>query len=157
LHERRIHQFFMVGIVLKGLHSLIECIAGIVLAFVSTGAIVHLINRWTKEGFSSRHDAVARHLDHIAQQFTPGTKHFYAFYLLSHGVVKLFLVGNLLRRKLWAYPAALAVLGLFIVYQVYRYSFTHSAGLLALTVFDLVVIGLIWREYSVVRRFGGPA
>jgi len=77
---------------------------------------------------------------------------FYAFYLLSHGIVKVFLVIGLLRNKLWAYPVSLVVLGVFIVYQLYRFSYTHGFGLMVLTVFDVVVMGLIWHEYRLVRR-----
>jgi len=58
----------------------------------------------------------------------------------------------LLRNKLWAYPVSLVVLGLFIVYQLYRFSYTHGFGLIVLTVFDVFVMGLIWREYRLVRR-----
>jgi uncharacterized membrane protein len=66
--------------------------------------------------------------------------------------VKLFLVAGRLRNKLWAYPASLVVMGLFIVYQIYRFSYTHGWGLIVLSVFDIVVIWLIWHEYRVVRR-----
>jgi uncharacterized membrane protein len=62
------------------------------------------------------------------------------------------LVVGLLRGKLWSYPASLAALGLFMVYQVYRYSYTHSFGLLVLTVFDAAVMVLIWHEWKIVRR-----
>ncbi|MFD2029898.1 DUF2127 domain-containing protein [Ancylobacter dichloromethanicus] len=73
--------------------------------------------------------------------------------MLSHGAVKkFFLVVGLLRGKLWSYPASLIVLGLFIVYQLYRFSYTHGVGLIILTVFDVFVMGLIWHEYSLVRR-----
>jgi uncharacterized membrane protein len=88
----------------------------------------------------------------MAQNLTVSDKRFYAFYLLSHGLVKVLLVAGLLRNKLWSYPASLVVLGLFIVYQVYRYSYTHGFGLIVLTIFDIVVIGLIWHEYRLVRR-----
>lgn len=80
--------------------------------------------------------AVATHLLSWAQHFSVETKAFYAFYLVSHGVVKLFLVIGLLRNKLWAYPASLVVLGLFIAYQLYRFSYTHGFGLIVLTLFD---------------------
>jgi len=52
-------------------------------------------------------------------------------------------------------------LGLFIVYQLYRFSHTHGAGLIALTVFDIFVMGLIWHEQRLIRagealrRMGG--
>jgi len=42
---------------------------------------------------------------------------------------------GLLRNKVWAYPISLAVLGLFIVYQLYRFSHTHGYGLIVLTAF----------------------
>jgi uncharacterized membrane protein len=97
-------------------------------------------------------DFVATHLLSLAQNFTVSTQRFYAFYLLSHGVIKLLLVAGLLRNKLWAYPASLVVLGLLIVYQLYRFSYTHGVGLIVLTVFDVIVMGLIWHEYQMVRR-----
>ena len=153
MNERRIHQFFEVSVLLKGAHALIECIGGLVLAFVSTSAITSLVNSLTQEELiEDPNDFVAVHLLGLAQNFTISTKHFYAFYLLSHGIIKLFLVIGLLRGKLWAYPVSLFVLGLFIVYQLYRFSYTHGFGLIVLTVFDVVVIGLIWHEYRLVRR-----
>ena len=153
MQERQIHKLFQVGILLKGAHALIECVSGLVLALTSTGAIAHLVNRLTRHELTQDpQDFIATHLLAMAQGFSVGAKHFYAFYLISHGVVQLLLVIGLLRGKLWAYPASLAVMSLFIVYQLYRYSYTHSIGLLALTIFDLIVIGLIWQEYRLVRR-----
>jgi uncharacterized membrane protein len=63
----------------------------------------------------------------------------------------------LLKNKLWAYPWSLVVLGSFILYQIYRFTFTHSLALIVLTVFDLAVIWLIWREYQIVRTPTGDA
>ena len=153
MNERRIHQIFEVSVLLKGAHALIECIGGLVLTFVSTRTITSLINSLTQEELTEEpNDFVATHLLSLAQNFTVSTERFYAFYLLSHGIVKVFLVVGLLRNKLWAYPVSLVVLGLFIVYQLYRFSYTHGFGLIVLTVFDVVVMGLIWNEYRLVRR-----
>lgn len=69
-------------------------------------------------------------------------------YLLSHGAVKVVLVIALLMNKLWAYPLMITVLAIFIVYQVYRFSYSHSVSMILLTVFDLVVISLTWIEYQ---------
>lgn len=153
MNERRIHQIFEVSVLLKGAHALIECIGGLVLASVSTGSIASLINALTQEELvEDPKDFVATHILSLAQNFTLSTQHFYAFYLLSHGAIKVFLVIGLFRNKLWAYPASLVVLGLFIVYQLYRFSYTHGFGLIVLTVFDVFVMGLIWHEYRLVRR-----
>lgn len=153
VEERRIHRLFQVSVVLKGVHALIECASGIALALIGTNTISNLVNTLTQEELvEDPNDFIATHLLSWAQGFSVETRHFYAFYLLSHGIVKLFLVAGLLRNKLWAYPASLVVLGLFIVYQLYRFSYTHGFGLIVLTVFDVIVMGLIWHEYRLMRR-----
>jgi uncharacterized membrane protein len=153
MNEHRIHQIFKMSVLLKGAHALIECVGGIALALVDTSTITDLVNALTQEELiEDPKDLVATHLLAWAQHFSVATKDFYAFYLLSHGIVKLFLVVGLLKKKVWSYPASLIVLGLFIVYQLYRYSQTHGLGLIVLTLFDIVVIALIWHEYRLVRR-----
>lgn len=152
MNERRIHQIFEISILVKGFDALIECIGGLVLAFVSTTSIANLVNAITQEDLIEySKDFVSTHLLGLAYTFSVSTEHFYALYLLSHGLIKLFMVAALLRNKLWAYPVSLIVLGLFIVYQLYRFSYTHGFGLLILTVFDVVVMGLIWHEYRLLR------
>ncbi|MBB6409858.1 DUF2127 domain-containing protein [Mesorhizobium sangaii] len=151
--ERRIHQIFEVGVWLKGAHALIECIGGILFYVVTTDAIVSWVNAFTAEELiEDPNDFIAGHLSQMASHFSIASKEFYAFYLLSHGLIKLLLVVGLLRGKLWSYPASLAALGAFMVYQLYRYSYTHSVGLLILTVFDAVVMVLIWHEWRVLRQ-----
>jgi uncharacterized membrane protein len=139
MQEKRIHQVFVLSVLAKGLHALIEIAGGLALYLFSAGAIA----RWLDE--IDRHDWVARH-------FPASEQHFYAFYLLSHGLVKVVLVVFLLREKLWAYPASIAVFGLFIAYQLYRYSFTHDIGLILLSLFDVFVIYLAVHEYRLLRN-----
>lgn len=153
MNERRIHQIFEISLLLKGAHALIECIGGIALYLVSTQTIAAIVKIATQdELIEDPNDFVATHLLQLAQNFSVGSKAFYAFYLLSHGAIKLLLVIGLLKGRLWAYPASLVTLGLFILYQGYRFYYTHSYGLILLTIFDLLVIALIWHEYGVVRR-----
>jgi uncharacterized membrane protein len=73
---------------------------------------------------------------------------FGAIYLLTHGLVKVVLVTALLLNKLWAYPWMIVVLLLFIGYQLYRIALQPTAGLIALTVFDVAIVALTWREYA---------
>ena len=151
--EHRIHQLFEIGVWLKGAHALIECVGGVLLYIVTTDTIASWVNAVTQdELIQDPNDFIAGHLSQMASQFSIASKEFYAFYLLSHGLIKLLLVIGLIRGKLWSYPASLAALGAFMVYQVYRYSYTHSFGLIVLTVFDAVVMWLIWQEWQAVRR-----
>ena len=153
MNERRIHQVFRASILLKGALAVIECMGGIALALIGTRTIANLANALTQEELiEDPNDFVAKHLLSLAQNFSIETKHFYSFYLLSHGAVKLLLVIGLLRGRFWSYPASLIVLALFVAYQLYRFSYTHGAGLIVLTVFDIFLIGLIWHEYGLVRR-----
>jgi uncharacterized membrane protein len=150
--ERRIHEIFEASVLLKGAHALIECLGGFLLFFVSAQAITGLVKALTQNELNEDPgDLVATTLRDLAGNLSVTTEHFYAWYLLSHGVIKLVLVIGLLRNQLWAYPASLVALGLFMAYQLYRFSFTHGIGLLVLTVFDLAVVVLIWHEYRIVR------
>src|SRR5665213_1997687 len=147
MNEHRVHQIFQASVLLKGVHAVVECLSGIALAFISRSTIADFVNAVTQDELvEDKTDFIATHLRDMAQGFSVGTKEFYAFYLLSHGAVKLLLVVGLLRNRLWAYPASLIVMGLFILYQVYRFSYTHGTGLILLTIFDLFVVALIWHE-----------
>ena len=153
MQEKRIHQIFVVSVLFKGAHALIEIAGGIALYLVSTETIVRAINNWSyDELIEDKNDWIATHLLHFAQNFSVAQHDFYAFYLLSHGIVKSLLVIGLLRERLWAYPASFAVFGAFIAYQLYRYSFTHDWGLILLSIFDAFVIYLAVHEYGLLRK-----
>ena len=153
MKEKNIYSLFRVSVMLKGLNAAIEVIGGFLLYAISTSTMTAWVDRLTQEElFQDPNDHVAQFLMTSAQHISFSGKSFAAFYLLSHGVIKLLLVAGLLRNKLWAYPTSLVVLTGFIAYQLYRFSHTHSLGLIALTVFDLFVIVLIWHEYQRVRH-----
>ncbi len=150
--EKNIHRFFEISVFLKGLHAILETIGGILLYFISTDTLTQLVVKLAQEELTEDpNDFIAHRLLQSAQHFSIGFKSFAAFYLLSHGIIKLFLVVGLLKGKHWAYPTSLVVLGLFILYQIYRFTFTHSVSLIVLTVFDLIVMWLIWQEYRLIR------
>jgi uncharacterized membrane protein len=153
MREQRIHQIFAVSVSLKGLHAIMEIVGGIALYLTSTATIVGWISGWSNREIAlERHDWIANRLLRFAETFSVAQHDFFAFYLLSHGVVKLVLVYGLLKEKLWAYPASFVVFGAFIAYQLYRYSFTHEFSLILLSIFDLFVIALAIHEYRLLRK-----
>ena len=153
MQEKRIHQIFEVSVALKGLHALLEIAGGLALALTSTATIIGWINRFSQgELTEDPNDWVANHVMEFGRNFSVEQHHFYAFYLLSHGIIKGALVIGLLREKLWAYPASFVVFSLFIAYQLYRYSFTHDFSLILLSIFDLFVIALAVHEYRLLRK-----
>src|SRR5471030_2743970 len=96
MNEHRVHRIFQVSILLKGVHALIECLGGTILALVGTASIVNFVNTITlNELIGDPNDFLATHLLALARDFSVQTQHFYAFYLLSHGLVKVLLVVGL--------------------------------------------------------------
>jgi uncharacterized membrane protein len=150
--EHRIHLLFEISLILKGAHAVLELAGGVFLQLVSTATIAQILARLTRgELREDPGDLIARYLNQIGQQLTAGGREFGALYLLLHGAINLGLVAGLLMERLWAYPAALAMLGAFVGYQVYRYTQTQALGLVALTALDIIVILLVWHEYRLMR------
>ena len=79
-------------------------------------------------------DAIANYILRSAQSLSIDQKSVAAFFLLSHRIVKLFLIVAVLRNKPWAYPAFMTALGLPISYQSYKLVHVFSLGVTALTV-----------------------
>jgi len=149
LSKKEIHQIFIIGIILKALNAGAEIIGGFLILIISQEFIIKAVLFLTQEELTEDpKDIVANYLINSAQHFSLSTKHFIAFYLLGHGLIKLGLIIGLLKNKLWSYPLSIIIFGLFIFYQTYRYFYTRSLWLLLLTIFDLVVIWLIWLEYK---------
>lgn len=153
LDEKRIHLIFVISLYLKGAFALLEIAGGFLAYFIPKSFVLGVVATLTQSELTEDpRDLVANYLLHAAQHISVATQHFAAIYLLSHGAVKLWLIVGLLRERLWYYPTALIVFGAFIVYQLYRFSFTHYTFLLFLTVIDIIVIVLTWHEFRYLKR-----
>ncbi|MFT0167726.1 DUF2127 domain-containing protein [Paraburkholderia mimosarum] len=153
LDEKKLRLAFEVSLWFKAAFALSEIVAGIATYFVSQQRFLTLVIWVTREEFAEDpHDLVANFLLHSVQHLSVGTQKFAAIYLLAHGVIKLWLIIGLLRERLWYYPVSMAVFGLFIIYQLYRFSFTHSIWLLLVTALDGVILALTWHEYRYRRN-----
>jgi uncharacterized membrane protein len=152
--ERKIeHGLFLLSVWSKGIAGLVETISGLVLLWIpQTGLKAFVVALTAPELAEDPTDRVATLLQRIVHDLTADTKLFVSGYLVIHGVIKVLLVVGLLGRRLWSYPVSLWFLAAFIAYQVYRFLSTHSLWLISLTVLDLIVAFLIWREYREVCK-----
>ena len=153
-HKRTdiVHVSFEIGLLLKGIHGLLEIIGGVLLLFLTPDRLDLLTRFLTRHELSEDpRDVVANLLLRLSHSFSISTQHFAMFYLASHGIIKCVLILLLWRKKLWAYPLSIISLLLFIAYQVYRYTFTHSVFLLLLSIFDAVMIALTYLEYRKIK------
>ncbi len=158
LREKYIYRLFRTGIVLKGILSATEIVAGTMAIFIAPAAIGNAIIAASQDELVEEPgNFIATHALTLAQQFSLTPRMFLAMYLLSRGIIKFLLVIALLKNKLWAYPASLVVLALFMVYQIYQIAIGHSILLIALTLFDVIIMWLIWHEYRLVRQHIDPS
>jgi len=148
---------YLLSLAIKALDGFIEVASGLVLLFLSPDAITHLTERLTQDELTENpHNLLANFILHGGQHLAGATT-FVIAYLLIHGALKLIVVAALLRQKPWAYPFALIVLGLFLAYQLYLLIVVTSVGLVVLTLFDILVIWLIWQEYQRFKHAGATA
>ena len=130
--EQRLHRFFEITLLLKALFAVGEIVAaiGVYVVPLDTG------RRFCRRGYQRRAGERTRMISsppiwRLGANLSVGTQHFVAFYLLSHGAVKLWVIIGLMRERLWYYPVALVLFTLFIIYQIHRYMLTHSVSLAA--------------------------
>ena len=68
------------------------------------------------------------------------------------GIIKAGLVIALWKKKIIFYPIAIIFFGLFVIYQIYRYFLEPSFILMVLTILDLIIIFLSYKEYKILKK-----
>jgi uncharacterized membrane protein len=149
----RTEKLFRVAIALKGIDGGIQVIGAVILALVPAAAVTGFAHAViTRDLLGDPSGVLARHLQTAAEDFAGGgTKTFAVVYLLAHGLIKLGLVYALARKIVRAYPVAAVVLAAFVVYEIIRAVHTHSIALPFFAALDVVIIGLVLREYRKLR------
>jgi uncharacterized membrane protein len=157
-YDKALHVGFEIGLLLKGIDGILEIIGGILMLFITPDRLSRLVVFLTQHELSvDPNDIVANLLIKWSSQYTAGIQHFGFVYLETHGIVKLVLIMFLYRKSLWSYPLSIIFLLLFIVYQMHRYAYTHSVWLIVLSVLDIVMVYLTWREYAAISGKRKPA
>ncbi|MGE5631024.1 MAG: DUF2127 domain-containing protein [Caulobacteraceae bacterium] len=140
---------FYGGLVIKAIDALIEFIGGILLIFLSHNWLNRLIQLIAlPEIREDPNDIVMNYFIKLGQNFSISSQHSVAIYLLLHGTAKLAVIWLLLKRKLWGYPLAVVMLGLFIAYELYSFMHSLSLLLLILIIIDAAMIAIIILEYK---------
>ena len=143
---------YEIGIIIKGIDGILELAGGILVLTLSPGMITGITRFLTENALQTDpRNFIATHIAHFGHHLAAGHNIFAAAFLLTHGLVKVVLVTCLLLNKLWAYPWALVILSLFLLYQAYQLITAPSFGMAFLTILDILIIGLIYREWQNVR------
>lgn len=91
-------------------------------------------------------DVLLHIISPIATHFPFTISYFLAFYLIFWGLLDVFLSVNLLRERHWAYPTSIALIGIFIAYEIVRVANTRSLVLAGIIVVDIFIVYLIRME-----------
>lgn len=147
-----LHWLFEASLVLKGMFAAGETLAGLGLLLTPYLSIINFVGWLTRHNLTQEPSAdMAQWFQHMTEIFPIQVQHFYAFYLLGHGVLKFLMVVMLARRILWGYPVAMLILAGFVSYQMTEYFGRGSIALLALSGFDAFMITLVYREWGVLK------
>lgn len=145
---------YMLTVAIKGFDGLIELLAGIVL-LVAPSELHKLLSFLTGEARESSHQfmhQLAQYIAHVDTDVTRGGLTIVILFLIVHGIVKLALVYALLRRILWAYPYALGVLVLFLIYQLYVCIVQPSVSMIVFAALDAIIVWVVWGEWRKLVR-----
>jgi len=147
------HKCFLISILLKGINGVLEILGGILLLIIRGQSIVNFVEVASFVEIITEGEVI-QVPKNLASNFLLNlaysvalNKYFTIIFLLSHGIIKLFLIICLLKRKLWSYPLAILVFVLFIVYQTYQYYLSPSSLMILLNIFDVFVILVTYIEY----------
>ncbi len=149
LKQTQWHRLFEVGLALKAFNGIWETVSGLTFLFVSKATLNVWFSRLLQnELLEDPRDRVTNFIVGTLLNPETSTKTFAAVYLLFHGLLNLFLVIQLRRDKHWAYLVTIWTSFLFMLYQIYRISEHNSLILMAITIFDVFYIAIVWHEYK---------
>lgn len=140
---------YKIGVAIKGFDGLIEFAMGI--ALLVSPQLVHTLLGSVAKELGEHHAQVfqfiAEYVARVDGDLARSGLTFLILFLITHGLVKLGLVYCLLREIVRAYPVALAILGAFLVYQVYVFIIHPTIGMALFSALDAVIVWLVWGEY----------
>lgn len=147
------HILYLAALAVKAFDGLLELIGSMVILIIDP-------SKWSgylgfifrKELIEDPNDLVANFLINNVGQLGASIQVSGFLYLLSHGLIKIFLVVSLLKKKHWAYPVSEIVLSLFVIYQTYLFAHSGSIIILFLNAVDILLMVLIWIEYKKIKK-----
>jgi uncharacterized membrane protein len=146
---------FLIGVLLKGLDGLVEVLAGVPALFVTPGQLSELARAVTAgELAEDPHDLIANLILRESHTLGAGGLFIGGLYLAVHGAVKVAIVIALVRGSRRVYPWAIAVLTALLVLQIVDLGVSYSTGVLVLSIVDVMIIWLTWREWRHGRTLG---
>jgi len=151
--SKKINIVFYVGIALKGLNALLECI-GAYFLFILKQEWIDKFMRFVvlPELAEDPNDKIMNYFYNLGHSLSIDSQYATAIYMMIHGTVKLVFICLLFKKVLWAFPASVTVFGLLIIYEIYKFIHIPSILLLGLIVIDIAFVSVIVLEYINIKK-----
>lgn len=141
--------FFRIGMGWRIMYGFLRLILGfILLRLIGTPISGIFYKIMSHELIEDPTDLLIRAVSPFFQHSSFTVTYFLAIYLIFWGVVDILLSINLLRHKMWAFSASIYLIGAFVLYEIYRFSYTRSLVLAYVIILDLILLWLIGKEYN---------
>lgn len=148
-----ISRIFEIGVSVKAVFGFFELLGGVLLVFSKERIIDNFILDMARQEIAEdANDIVANFLVNFANSLYFDTRIFAVAYLLFHGVVNLYIAMALIKGRSKVYIEAIMLLGIFLIFQIYKFLHNLSWGLAVLIVFDIAFIYVIWLEGNKKKR-----
>jgi uncharacterized membrane protein len=143
---------FRISLIIKTIQGTAELLLGFAFLYIQSSTVTLFLQEFTRDELvENPYDKTSHFLLQTGNSIVASGTLFIALYLLSHGIIKLLLIIGILKKKLEAYYIFITILTLFIIYQLYRYSITHSVLVLIFTIFDILFCWLVWKESKILK------
>lgn len=144
---------FTLSIILKGIDGVVELVGGLVFVILKKQHILDIIFGFLNyDLFKIPNETILEWVTYVSNELTTSVKILISMILICNGVIKIVLSINLLLKNLVAFPISIAFLIILLIYQIIQTFYTPSLFLNLFNVFDFIVILLIWREYTRLKK-----
>lgn len=150
--ETEYSNLFKISLILKSFNAMFDILGGVFMWFASKiFLITFILNFFKNEITDDPHNIVGKFIVDSAATLSVSSQYFISIYLLIHGAVKIFLLINLFKKRLWAYPLSIFVFSALIIYQIYELYISFSVWVFLFTSFDTLMVLLVIHEYGVLK------
>lgn len=148
LSREHFKRLFDVTLIIKAIAAVIDLVAAAVIFTTGSELVVRFFAKVTTLMTDFEGDGViSQYMSLQPGMISTFDIWFITGYLAFHGILNLILVEGIWFRRQWAYTKAMRILLFFFAYQCLRLMFIWSYWLFVITLYDLVVILLLYNEY----------
>lgn len=144
---------FRVGVWFKIIDGSLKIVLGLsLLRLIGLPISQVFLNIMRHELTEDPHDLFIHKVGPLLSHKPLTVSYFLASYFLFWGVIDIVLSINLLKKKLWVFPVSLGLITIFTLYELYRFTHTHSIILVYLIIIDIGLLWIIQKEYKKLKR-----